>query len=66
MELFRLNFRINKHRKAVCRLNVQSCTLVSSCRLLEKHVFVVVLACISKHLWHGNRSERGLMFVLIV
>lgn len=29
-------------------------------------MFVVALACISKHLWPGNRSRGGVMFVLIV
>lgn len=29
-------------------------------------MFVVALACISKHLWRGNRSKGRAMFVLIV
>lgn len=29
-------------------------------------MFVVFLACISKHLLHGNRSERRSVFVLTV
>lgn len=29
-------------------------------------MFVVALACISKHLWRANRSKGRVMFVLIV